>query len=157
MNSRFVPAIEKPCPASWDKMKGDEKKRYCEHCQLHVHNLSAMTPKEQHEVLSPGNTRKCISYVARIDARHVDAESWLKIQSTSLLPRWLATIIAALTSLCIPSCRTTGTPIPPPPSQDASSSTKNIQHEEKRMTGTPLATTQSGGRRLMGKIKIAKE
>lgn len=157
MNTRFVPAIEKPCPANWDEMKGDEKKRYCEHCQLHVHNLSEMTPDEQRDLLSSDDTRKCISYVARIDARPVDVESWLKLRTASWLPGWLAAIVAALCSSCAPTCRTTGTPIPPPPSQDASNSAQNSQPDEKRMTGTPLAPTQPDGRRLLGRIKIVKK
>ncbi len=158
MNTRFVPTIEKPCPANWDDIKGDEKKRYCEHCQLHVHNLSAMTPNEQRDILFPGNTRNCISYVARANARAVDSESWLKIQSASWLPRWLATIVAALTSLCIPSCRTTGTPIPPPPSQNASASAKNIKHDERRMWGRlwPRHRPSHGGVACWAKLKSPK-
>lgn len=126
MNTRFVPTIEKPCPASWDAMQGDEKKRYCERCQLHVHNLSAMTPSEQREVLALGTGRKCISYMKRADAQTVDASTWLRIQSSSWLPRWLAAIIAVFSSSCTQSYRTTGVPLPLPPSQESSASSAPV-------------------------------
>lgn len=155
MNTKFVPAIEEPCPANWNDMQGDEKKRYCEHCKLHVHNLSAMTLSEQREVLSPGSTRKCISYLTRTDAQTVDAESWLKIQSASWVPRWLAAIVTVFTSSCTQIYRTTGTPPLPPPSTSA----KDVRHDVTRMTGTPLAPKQPHpwGRRMLGKLKIIKE
>jgi hypothetical protein len=37
--------IKSPCPADWDAMSaaaGDAKSRFCQHCQKHVHDLSAM-------------------------------------------------------------------------------------------------------------------
>ena len=34
-----VPA---PCPADWNAMTGDDCRRFCAHCQRHVHDLSAM-------------------------------------------------------------------------------------------------------------------
>ena len=38
--------IPRPCSQPWDTMKGDERRRFCEACGLHVHNLSAMTAQE---------------------------------------------------------------------------------------------------------------
>jgi hypothetical protein len=35
--------IASPCAASWDEMRGDDRCRFCQHCQLNVYNLSAMT------------------------------------------------------------------------------------------------------------------
>jgi hypothetical protein len=34
--------IENPCPADWSAMAGDDQRRFCQGCQKHVHNLSAM-------------------------------------------------------------------------------------------------------------------
>ena len=42
--------IPKPCPASWNKMRGTNVSRFCEHCQKHVYDLSAM-PRSRAEQL----------------------------------------------------------------------------------------------------------
>jgi hypothetical protein len=34
--------VNKPCPADWNQMAGDDSRRFCTHCQKFVHNLSAM-------------------------------------------------------------------------------------------------------------------
>ena len=35
--------IPSPCSADWNSMKGNDQVRFCEHCDLSVHNLSQMT------------------------------------------------------------------------------------------------------------------
>lgn len=35
-----------PCHQGWDTMPGDDRKRFCESCGKHVHNLTAMRPHE---------------------------------------------------------------------------------------------------------------
>jgi len=108
MKTNLVPAIEKPCPVKWESMVGDEKRRYCAHCQLHVHNLSAMTANERNEVLAPSPERKCISYLHRADANVPEGKAQLRLQSLSWLPRWLAAIIALFITSCDECGRTTG-------------------------------------------------
>jgi hypothetical protein len=122
MKPHFVPALEKPCPVKWESMIGDEKRRYCEHCQLHVHNLSAMTTSERDELLAPGAERKCISYLTCEDASVPAGKARLKLQSLSRLPQWLAAIIAIFASSCTQYYRTGG--VPPLPLENEHS-TKN--------------------------------
>src|SRR4051812_17390707 len=98
MNSRYVPAIEKPCPMKWENMQGDEKRRFCEHCQLHVHNLSAMSPEERRETLAPGPEHRCISYVAAPNVVPVKAANWNALQSPSWWRRMTASILLAISA-----------------------------------------------------------
>lgn len=42
--------IHEPCSANWSAMVGDERRRYCGQCQLHVHNVAAM-PRGEAEAL----------------------------------------------------------------------------------------------------------
>jgi hypothetical protein len=112
MNTRFVPRIEKPCPMDWNAMEGDEKRRFCEHCQLHVNNLSAMTTQEQVELMKSPGERKCVTYTAPSNARPVDAGTWLTFQSATGWRKAVAAMLAAAFSMFATSCRTTGTPIP---------------------------------------------
>ena len=49
--ARFT--IPTPCPMDWERMSGDDRRRRCEVCGKHVHNLTAMTSDEIVHVLSP--------------------------------------------------------------------------------------------------------
>jgi hypothetical protein len=44
--------IATPCPMDWDKMPGDDRKRFCAACGKHVHDLTAMSPDERVSLLS---------------------------------------------------------------------------------------------------------
>lgn len=44
--------IASPCSASWDAMSGDQVRRFCGECQLHVHNLSEMSRREAEALVS---------------------------------------------------------------------------------------------------------
>lgn len=47
-------------------MKGNDRKRFCDQCNLHVHNLSAMSPRQiQTLALTPG--RRCVAYLQTED------------------------------------------------------------------------------------------
>lgn len=52
--------IPEPCSADWEDMSGSSRKRFCDHCSKHVHDLSAMTEAEAGTVLEqPG---VCVRY-----------------------------------------------------------------------------------------------
>lgn len=54
--------VKKPCPANWDEMVGDEAKRFCKHCQKHVHNISAMTKESAEKLLQCNGDHLCVRY-----------------------------------------------------------------------------------------------
>ncbi len=93
MNTRFVPKIEKPCPANWNEMQGDEKRRFCEHCQLQVHHLSAMTLTEQRDVVGSTDAHVCIRYSLPLAAVPVTGEDWMRHQTS---PWWKRVAMAAM-------------------------------------------------------------
>jgi hypothetical protein len=119
--------IAKPCPKNWDDMSGDAKRRFCEHCQLHVHNLSAMSPVERTQFVAESGGRACITYEIRPDGTMLTPSRWNWV----LRPlRALAALIAAMLPFSFSSCATSsscssrrlaGTPMPPPaPEHNAS-------------------------------------
>jgi len=65
--------VATPCKADWESMSGDDKKRFCSLCKLHVHNLSAMSEAEaeafvrQAEVERAGGGRVCVRFYRRAD------------------------------------------------------------------------------------------
>jgi hypothetical protein len=54
--------IPKPCPADWNSMVGNDQVRFCEHCSLQVHNLSALTRNQAERLVAQSNGRLCVQY-----------------------------------------------------------------------------------------------
>ena len=114
MNSRVFPRIEKPCPANLGSMPGDEKRRFCAHCQLHVHNLSAMTPDEQSHVMKEAKERICVTYVLSPNSKVVSAPVWKLHQRLAKGRRLAAAAAMALLSVVAPGCATSSKPVEAP-------------------------------------------
>lgn len=58
-SGRIDASITTPCTANWHEMKGDDRVRFCEHCQKQVHNFSALTPGEARTLVSQTSGRFC--------------------------------------------------------------------------------------------------
>ena len=59
--------IASPCSADWNKMDGDQRKRFCLDCKLNVYNLSGMTKYDAENLLRLSEGRLCVRYVQRAD------------------------------------------------------------------------------------------
>lgn len=59
--------IASPCPADWEKMYGDARRRFCAECRLNVYNLSDMTRREAENFLINSEGRVCVNYYRRKD------------------------------------------------------------------------------------------
>lgn len=59
--------IASPCTADWEAMVGDDRRRYCGDCRLHVYNISDMTRDEALAFLSQREGRTCIRMYKRAD------------------------------------------------------------------------------------------
>lgn len=91
--------IGTPCPKQWETMCGDSRKRYCDHCQLHVHNLSPMSAKERERFVAASDGHACIAYELRPDGSMVTPSRW----SWLLLPfQRLRVSVAALLAAFVP-------------------------------------------------------
>src|SRR5688572_29715324 len=65
MASRKFPndlTVASPCTADWDSMIGNDQVRFCEHCNLKVHNLSLMTRNQAELLVARSNGRLCVRY-----------------------------------------------------------------------------------------------
>jgi Carboxypeptidase regulatory-like domain/Ankyrin repeats (3 copies) len=54
--------INSPCEADWDSMTGNDQFRFCQHCQLSVHNLAQMTGKQMRRLVRDSGGRLCVRY-----------------------------------------------------------------------------------------------
>jgi hypothetical protein len=59
--------VAKPCPADWNGMFGNDRKRFCGECKLNVYNLSDMTRREAETFLIESEGRVCVRYFQRAD------------------------------------------------------------------------------------------
>ncbi|HEX8492290.1 MAG TPA: carboxypeptidase-like regulatory domain-containing protein [Pyrinomonadaceae bacterium] len=59
--------VASPCPASWEKMSGDDAVRFCDQCQLHVYNISQMTRQQAEALISQTEGRICARIYRRTD------------------------------------------------------------------------------------------
>lgn len=66
--------IAKPCPASWDEMKGDEQVRHCSLCQRNVFNLGEMTQQEIHQLITDREGKFCARLYRREDGTVMTAD-----------------------------------------------------------------------------------
>ena len=55
-------AVTSPCIQDWDSMVGNDRVRFCEHCSLHVHNISEMTRARALRLANRSNGRLCVRY-----------------------------------------------------------------------------------------------
>lgn len=59
--------VASPCHEKWDSMTGDERKRFCAKCQLHVHNVSALSEAEVVKLFEAETGRVCGRLYRRAD------------------------------------------------------------------------------------------
>lgn len=55
--------IIKPCAADWDSMVGNDRVRFCAHCNLNVRDLSAMSGAEARRLLRKLEGRLCVRHL----------------------------------------------------------------------------------------------
>ena len=59
--------IAAPCPITWEQMVGDERVRFCHHCQLNVYDLSSLNKADAEAVLASTEGRLCARLYRRSD------------------------------------------------------------------------------------------
>ena len=61
--------VASPCNARWEDMTGDDRARFCQHCQKHVFNLSALTHAEAETLIREKEGKFCGRFHQRRDGR----------------------------------------------------------------------------------------
>src|SRR5258706_6218808 len=59
--------IAAPCPLSWEQMTGDNRVRFCDHCQLNVYNISELSRLEAETLIASTEGRLCARLFRRAD------------------------------------------------------------------------------------------
>jgi hypothetical protein len=93
--------IASACPASWDKMKGNEQVRFCEQCQLNVYNLSGMTRRQAQTIVRQTEGRLCGRFYRRADGTIITRDCPVGLRA---LRRRTARIVGAAATALLSFC-----------------------------------------------------
>jgi hypothetical protein len=85
--------VNKPCPADWNQMDGDDTRRFCAHCQKFVHNLSAMPTDQAERLVCENAGNLCVRFARE--------ESSGRVVTLDYAPRVISRRRAILTILAI--------------------------------------------------------
>lgn len=125
--------IRSPCTVPWASMQGDERKRFCGTCRLHVHDLSQLTRTEAVDLLETTGGQCCLRVWRRPDGRVVTRDCGPVRLAIERRLRWIRSAAAAvLAAVGLTGCKgarladapaaptavpvpTLGTPPPLPP------------------------------------------
>ncbi|MBI5433968.1 MAG: hypothetical protein HZA52_14145 [Planctomycetes bacterium] len=58
--SEFRLEIQEPCHKTWDELQGDDVRRFCAECRLHVHSSAALTREQARELVTRATSRVCM-------------------------------------------------------------------------------------------------
>ena len=75
--------IASPCPADWNEMYGDGRRRFCGDCKLNVYNFSGMTRDEAEALIMNAEGRLCVRFYKRADGSVITQDcpvGWAKVK-----------------------------------------------------------------------------
>lgn len=62
--------VPRPCPVPWETMTGsDAQRRFCSHCNRHVHDLSAMSRAEAEDLICKSAGELCVRFMRTPDGK----------------------------------------------------------------------------------------
>lgn len=108
--------IQTPCSKSWAELAGDEKKRFCSDCSLHVHNAAQLTQMEARALVSRASPRVCMRIEYDASGAPIFSDSQPEVVSRARAPqppaarlaRWALSAAAGLLAACHGSVSTPG-------------------------------------------------
>ena len=138
-----------PCPKRWGELAGDDKRRFCEQCQLHVHNLSGMSAPEREHFVAESGGKACIAYELRPDGSMVTPSRWgWLLQPVYRFRFAMAAFLAALLPVVFTGCASRRAQVMGgmvAPSCNASSQSKiEAQLGNEIVLGVPLPPPKAG-------------
>ena len=91
----------------WSDMRGDSRSRFCEHCDLHVQNLSVMSHRDIARVLARSeHEHVCVTYTRRADGTLVTRWDIFKDFLFGPFRRGFAWLLAACVPILLSACQT---------------------------------------------------
>lgn len=142
----FIDSVEvkSPCSEDWEKMHGNDRVRFCDHCAKDVKNLSAVTRKEAMRMVRASGGSLCIRYVKDpVTNRPLFADQLFQI--TRRAPGLAAGVMTASLSLAsmtyAQSESTTSMPVQAVVRTDEKKSSEPLNTDENVKTDAKISAT----------------
>jgi hypothetical protein len=114
--------VNNPCPASWELMTGDAKRRFCTHCNKFVHNLTEMPTDEAERLVCSNAGNLCVRF-ARDPATNRVLTLDYRPRPTPSRRRALAVVVSIVGAISFSGtwaiCKVLRKPPPAPPAPPA--------------------------------------
>ena len=92
--------IATPCPITWEQMAGNERVRFCQHCQLNVYNISALSKPEAEALVFNAAGRVCARLYRRSDGTVMTQDCPVGLRAVRMkVSRAAAAVLALIGSL----------------------------------------------------------
>lgn len=88
--------ISSPCTVPWESMTGDEARRFCGQCRLHVHDTSQMSRRRVRALLTNTNGECCLRVWRRPDGRVITKDCRRVVRALARRLAFVRTAAAAL-------------------------------------------------------------
>jgi len=132
--------IPAPCDADWDAMIGNDQVRFCEHCNLHVTDLSSMTRQEAVRLVARSEGRLCVRYVQRPGGGILSKQVSAKLHHISRrVSRIAAGAFSAALSLSTAAAQTESQPEKP-----STQIEQQVQSDKQNVANKPGTASMSG-------------
>jgi hypothetical protein len=130
--------IRTPCPKTWGDLIGDDRRRFCEACSLHVHNAAEMTRGEAEALVADSASRVCMRLEYDGNGEPVFRDPARKQHGPAIQrwSRWMLTAAAGVMAACTNSARN-------PAPLSGPDATQSGSHVSVRM-GTPAPVEKLG-------------
>jgi len=93
--------IASPCPTTWEQMKGDERTRFCDLCNLHVYNIAELTASEAKSLIANTDGRICARLYRRSDGTVITKDCPVGLRAIrKRVARIAGALFATVISLC---------------------------------------------------------
>src|SRR5215471_8758277 len=148
--------IAAPCDAEWAAMIGNDQVRFCEHCRLHVTNLSSMTRLQAMRLVERSHGRVCVRYIQRADGEILTGQLPQKLHRISRrVSRIAAGAFTATLSVASAAAQTKPDPNPssPPPQVVTLATAQNPESGTSDSQGKP----ETGQIRAMMGVMVMRE
>jgi hypothetical protein len=97
--------VASPCTARWEDMTGNDRARFCQHCQKHVFNLSAMTRAEAETLVREKEGKFCGRLHRRRDGRLLTADCPTGKQRLRERLKFFGAMVVATLMFLLTGCR----------------------------------------------------
>lgn len=149
--------ISAPCSTEWGSMSGDERGRFCAHCQKHVHNLSEVTPREALDLVLRSGGRLCM---------RIERDAWGLPRTRELVEplyqlgrrasRLAAGAFGAALTLCSAAATARAQESGPEPARQVATTPAEVQPETGTVRNMPITELPLEGRApiMMGGLVV---